>query len=394
MRSPAILALLLAFAWACSNTNFASSSSKKGEGKDSDSTRKGKDADDDDDDDDAGDGDSGEDLGKTGKDGSGDGGGAGTDSQNAGGGGLIQTEECLKKKADNYNIALIFDNSGSQRHTDPQAVRRDGALSFVDQFSQYVSRNKKARVYMVVLSFDTKSVRGAKGWVKLNGANADEVKSEITNATSNPDGGTAYSPVLRDTATFYDQITKAVSQERTKNYVVFLTDGLPNGCDEDINNIAALASAARTSHGVLTYAVGLEGSAENQMDTIAVAGGTNKGIFIGSSANAQAELLAALKAIQGSQVSCEFQMPAPKDGSTLDPKKVNVNYTPGGGSTQTLGQVGGAADCANGGWYYDNPTSPSKITLCPSTCSTVQADKAAKMEILLGCATQLQPPPS
>ncbi len=186
----------------------------------------------------------------------------------------------------------------------------------------------------------------------------------------------------------------AAAHPNEKVVVVLVTDGLPNGCDEDINNIAALASAARTSHGVLTYAVGLEGSAENQMDTIAVAGGTNKGIFIGSSANAQAELLAALKAIQGSQVSCEFQMPAPKDGSTLDPKKVNVNYTPGGGSTQTLGQVGGAADCANGGWYYDNPTSPSKITLCPSTCSTVQADKAAKMEILLGCATQLQPPPS
>lgn len=186
----------------------------------------------------------------------------------------------------------------------------------------------------------------------------------------------------------------AAAHPGEKVVVVLVTDGLPNGCDENIDNIAALATAARTSNGVLTYAVGLEGSAEAQMDAIATAGGTQKGIFIGSSANAQAELLAALKAIQGSQVSCEFQMPQAKPGSTIDPKKINVNYTPGGGSLQTLGQVATAADCANGGWYYDNPAAPTKITLCPTTCSAVQADKGAKMEILIGCATQIQPPPA
>ncbi len=144
---------------------------------------------------------------------------------------------------------------------------------------------------------------------------------------------------------------------------------------------------------MLTYAVGMEGSQTAQINQIAQAGGTNQGIFIGTG-NAQAELLAALKAIQGSQVACEFAMPTSTTGEAVDPYKVNVNYTPGGGSKETLGQVASATDCANGGWYYDNPTAPTKITLCPSTCATIQADKAAKLEVLLGCATQVQPPPS
>lgn len=240
-RAALALGLAVAFLWSCSNTNFASSSAKKG-GKSADASRKGKD--------DGGDGGDGvdtgrdEDLGTTGKDGgdtdasggNGKDGGTDTDQANADGGGLIETEECLKKKADNYNIALVFDNSGSQRFTDPQSVRRDGALTFVDQFSSYVAKNKKARVYMVVTSFNTQSVRGQKGWVRLTGDNAADVKTEITNATSNPNGGTAYSPALQDAAAYFDQITKSVPQERTKNYTVFLTDGLPNAAS-GMNNM-------------------------------------------------------------------------------------------------------------------------------------------------------------
>ena len=76
----------------------------------------------------------------------------------------------------------------------------------------------------------------------------------------------------------------------------------------------------------------------------------------------------------------------------IDPAKVNVNFT-SGGTSETFSQVGSAAECgAAGGWYYDSATNPTKITLCPSTCTTVQSDKNAKIEILLGCATQITPP--
>jgi Mg-chelatase subunit ChlD len=171
-----------------------------------------------------------------------------------------------------------------------------------------------------------------------------------------------------------------------KVVVILVTDGAPNGCDENIGNIAGLAGTAFSQNGILTYAVGLEGSNTGDMDQIAQSGGTGQGIFIGSG-NAEQDLLNALKAIQGSAVSCNIPMPAAPAGQTLNPDQVNVNYTPGGGSTQTINRVTDSSGCdaTSGGWYYDSNTAPSMITLCPATCTAVQADPNAALNILLGC---------
>jgi hypothetical protein len=74
----------------------------------------------------------------------------------------------------------------------------------------------------------------------------------------------------------------------------------------------------------------------------------------------------------------------------LDYDKVNVQYTPGGGAPQVIPNVMDAASCdpATGGWYYDNPASPTKIILCGSTCAPIELDPAGKIDILLGCATE------
>jgi hypothetical protein len=93
--------------------------------------------------------------------------------------------------------------------------------------------------------------------------------------------------------------------------------------------------------------------------------------------------------VSGTQVSCELAVPAPPAGETLDPSKVNVKYV-SGATASTLGQVPTAADCgAAGGWYYDDNVNPTKITICPSTCSSVQSDPAANLKIELGCSTQI-----
>lgn len=94
--------------------------------------------------------------------------------------------------------------------------------------------------------------------------------------------------------------------------------------------------------------------------------------------------------VSQSSISCQYDIPMVPDGGTIDPAKVNVSYTPGGGSAQTIGYVpGGAADCTQqvGGWYYDDPASPTQIILCPSTCTSVQGDPGAKMDVVFGCDT-------
>jgi len=50
-------------------------------------------------------------------------------------------------------------------------------------------------------------------------------------------------------------------------------------------------------------------------------------------------------------------------------------------------QVTDASKCdANpNGWYYDEPSKPTKILLCKSICDTANATAGGKIEALVGC---------
>lgn len=168
--------------------------------------------------------------------------------------------------------------------------------------------------------------------------------------------------------------------ERT--VVILVTDGSPTGCETDIGTIAQLAANAFTNDQIATYAIGIEGANENQLNRIAVAGGTAQAFFAGNTATAQQDLVAALNSIRGTALLCEFPMPA---GQDIDPTKVNVNFRDSLGMVHTVGQAPGPDSCQNGGWYYDNPAAPTNISLCPSTCEVVKADGKAELDILLGC---------
>jgi hypothetical protein len=175
--------------------------------------------------------------------------------------------------------------------------------------------------------------------------------------------------------------------------VVLVTDGQPNGCDNNITNIAALASNALATSDVRTYAIGLTGSRESDMDAIAAAGGTTEGIFISDGATAKQDLLDALAAIRGSVLDCDFDMPKATDGQQVDPTKINVNYTPAGGARMTLGRVSDATSCgAVPGWYYDDPVNPTRILLCPASCNSASVEVDATLEVQLGCVTETREP--
>lgn len=93
----------------------------------------------------------------------------------------------------------------------------------------------------------------------------------------------------------------------------------------------------------------------------------------------------------GGALPCTFALPEPPVGQSLDPSKVNFQYTPTGGSPATLPNVGSMAQCGTQqGWYYDDPIAPKQIIVCPTTCSTVTADITGKIEVTFGCATVIQ----
>lgn len=104
----------------------------------------------------------------------------------------------------------------------------------------------------------------------------------------------------------------------------------------------------------------------------------------------------ATKIIQGSQpLACQWQIPEPPMGETLDPDYVNVEFIDQNvGVPETLYHVDGANDCDPllGGWYYDDNAAPKNIILCPVSCDKVSAaPQGSKINLLFGCKTEVIP---
>jgi hypothetical protein len=179
--------------------------------------------------------------------------------------------------------------------------------------------------------------------------------------------------------------------------IVLITDGEPYGCDTNNTNIANLAATAYES-GVLTYVIGLGGLNAAVLDQIAALGGTSQAITVASGDTSTQDLLDALLAIRGMKLSCEFAIPQQTSGgSTIDPRLINVNYSSGdpaaGATTTQFGMVADASACGTDlGWYFDDPTNPTAIILCPAACTTVSNDPEAHIELLAGCEPVIIPP--
>ena len=174
-----------------------------------------------------------------------------------------------------------------------------------------------------------------------------------------------------------------------KAAVVLVTDGEPNGCETDIDKIAALAEQAYKTFLVTTYVIGLDGSNKAQLDKIAAAGQTEAAFFL-TDGDVEGALLKAFYAIQGRALACQFKLP--EDGS-VDPTLVNVFYQPTkDGKKELVGGVAGPDDCKGKdgdieAWYYDDPYDPRSVLLCPASCERVAADPDGKLSLVLGCAT-------
>ncbi|APR75614.1 Hypothetical protein A7982_00960 [Minicystis rosea] len=209
-------------------------------------------------------------------------------------------------------------------------------------------------------------------------------------ASVSPSGTTPMSTALNG-ATKWATARAGEVGASEKVVVVLVSDGDPHGCNNDVVQIAGSAQKAYDAAGVLTFAIGLAGSNQQTMDQIAHAGQTEHGYFIGKD-NTAAGLLAALQDIEIQSASCAYAMPTAVPGDVLDPTRVNVTVLPSGAATPaSLDQVKGATACGSaGGWYYDDPSHPGSIQLCPGTCNEVKKDPDAKVQIVLGCATQVK----
>ena len=181
--------------------------------------------------------------------------------------------------------------------------------------------------------------------------------------------------------------------------LILVSDGLPGACTRnDIPSIAMdLQAAFMGTPSIPTYVIGVFSQAElmrsqPQLDQLAMGGGTMTAFVLTATDDLNMRLLDALNQIRGAALACEYRIPAPQAGGSIDYGKVNVRYT-GAAGPQNIPYVERMDRCdpMRGGWYYDtNPAmgKPARVMICPASCSQFKTDKSAQVELVFGCATQ------
>ncbi len=217
--------------------------------------------------------------------------------------------------------------------------------------------------------------------------------------TTKPSGGTPTLPALNGGIAYAKEV--ATQRPGDKTAVVLVTDGEPGFWDAQANafvpgcpnNTPAAAAAAalaafQGTPSVPTYVVGV-GPKLDSLNQVAAAGGTGKAIMVDISqpATTKATIVSTLGQIRAREVSCDFSVPPPPPGETLDTNSVNVVLVAADGSQRVLGY---SKDCSDGaGWHYDNLGAPSRILLCQSACDNAKQSTEGKVSIAFGCKTKI-----
>jgi hypothetical protein len=176
--------------------------------------------------------------------------------------------------------------------------------------------------------------------------------------------------------------------------VILVTDGDPNSCGGVSAVVGAAQGGAKPPPGiraVRTFAVGMDGATFGNLDQIAAAGGGFPTAFdVGAGPSAQTALVDALESVRTGALGCEYVLPLPPpEKGALDLDSVTVELTPGmNDPKQSIRRVDGKEACGatTGGYYYDDPASPTRVVLCPASCDAVRGGgAAAKVDLAFGC---------
>jgi Mg-chelatase subunit ChlD len=199
-------------------------------------------------------------------------------------------------------------------------------------------------------------------------------------------------------------LQKASKNDGIKS-IVLLTDGAPTSCETAANPtandgkfvVAAAKAGMDSPDKIRTFVIGVVDGANGNdarpdvVSKVAEAGGTarsancaanNTCFFSVSTAQLEKELGAALDRIAREATDCTFDLPAP--GENHDVEKVNVAI-----STQAGAETVPRDTTQKEGWDYS--ADKKRIKLYGKACGTLQADAAAKVNVLLGCKTVTTP---
>jgi hypothetical protein len=224
-------------------------------------------------------------------------------------------------------------------------------------------------------------------------------------AAQTPLGDTPSRPALRGAIAHARDW--AAAHAGHKVVVVLATDGFPTECtggmaafgasDQALSDVVNVATEGLTgATAIQTFVIGVfsgaEASAQANLDRIAVAGGTEHAYVIDTAGNVQQGFLDALNQIRAARLDCEYLIPQPPSGKTLNLSEVNFQFTDSAMmSTSYFYVAPGACTGAPNEWHYaaapNAMPAPTKIVACPATCAALKATTGGSIQIQLGCTT-------
>jgi hypothetical protein len=217
-----------------------------------------------------------------------------------------------------------------------------------------------------------------------DGTQAQRLISSLRNTV--PSGLTPTAPALQGALNHAKAYTMAHPGRQTM--VVFATDGLPTQCDPRGTFDIAQTIAAPAFQGtpsirtfVVASAMGL-----TALGAISTAGGTGQPVYVTDPKTTSDQIKSAFDRLTRTNFSCSYRIPAGGEAGRTDPGLINVTVRVPGMMEKRLPLFRSVMSCGDG-WYYDNPTRPENIMLCPETCQNIFN---GELHIIIGCAS---PPP-
>ncbi len=187
---------------------------------------------------------------------------------------------------------------------------------------------------------------------------------------------------------------------------VLITDGDPNQCqDDDLQALGSIAGDHYQATGIPIFIIGMTGATAESLEIVARDGGapehedfcdaSHDTCHYWSVGDGEPEAFSeAFRTIQQAAViPCEYTLPEPGGGKSLNPELVQVKYASTGDEPEEIVKVASADSCDGdlSGWFYDDPDNPSRILLCPSTCELVNESTAGgTLSLAYGCRPEIR----
>lgn len=353
------------------------------------------------------------------------GGSSGSSSGTSGSAGtsMCASDEYEQKTTSALDIYFVFDRTGSMGKdcaydpsvtTPPVASKACYATYAMSDYLINVSSSVDTRLAFQFMSLAQNDCDGTPYETPLIPLTALPVPSNdamiraISDETFKGGLGTHIEGALRGIAAF----TAAHQTPGREMIGVLMTDGDPQGCQEDIPSLADIIAKHLSATGIRTFIIGMQGATDQNLETLGRAGGADPhddqwcgGVnppchYWNVGEGSGDGIASALKAIveQAAPIPCEFAVSGftPPAGQTLDFGTVNVTLTDSADKATQIGQVPDKASCPTDvpAWYYDKPSAPTAIELCSNACSLVtDATTGSRVSVVVGCEKTVVVPP-